>query len=224
MNKFCVYTAIIGEPDILPVSQVIGDFDYICFTNVADQLKDKSPWKLINIDEKYTDDHANRLASKYYKTHPHEFVSDYDYSLWLDGNAVTLKNPKVAADKFLSTNDMAMFIHPNLYGGLCKEVSTCLALKLGNPDDLNRQLHDYTVAGIDIHNRLWMGGYLLRRHNEKDVIGLNELWWRDIHRYSLRDQISLAAVINYTNFPVKTIMEKFGEYFGVGVHFKRNRS
>lgn len=80
----CFYTAIIGVPgqqcDILGKITPIPGWDYICFTN--QEFSESLGWKIIRIEYNGV---KPALESKYYKWMSHEWLSDYDVTIWLDG-------------------------------------------------------------------------------------------------------------------------------------------
>ena len=61
--------------------------------------------------------------------------------------------------------------------------------------------------------------WLLRRHNDKDIILLMENWWGLINKYSIRDQLSLPFCIWRHNTKTKLIPSDLsGNFFDVNPH------
>ena len=93
MKRVAVYTAIFGGYDNLESPKVVDpNVDYICFTD-SDLKSDV--WNIKKVPAIYND--STRCARKY-KLLPHRYLSDYDISIWVDGNIVIHGN----IDKFLS--------------------------------------------------------------------------------------------------------------------------
>ena len=44
------------------------------------------------------------------------------------------------------------------------------------------------------NNGLWANGVLIRKHNDPDIIKMNEMWWQEIQNGSRRDQLSAPYV------------------------------
>ena len=80
-NRVVVYTAIFGKKDDLIEPLVVPkNCDFICFTDLPLASK---VWKVRNITRPHPD--ATRAARRV-KLLPHEFVPEYETSLWVDGN------------------------------------------------------------------------------------------------------------------------------------------
>lgn len=136
------------------------------------------------------------LNAKVYKVLSHLFVED-GYSVWVDGNIfVNVPEEKLVED-FLKEHDIAVFRHPyrkTIYeeGGACR----CL----DDPNIITEQLASHpNIEGLA------ECGMIIRRHTE-EIKRLNEKWWAEICRYSVRDQLSFPYVfkkVNYINGNVR---------------------
>ena len=99
--KIAIYTSIFGGYDNLHEDQIQMDgVDYICFTD-SDIKSDV--WNIVKSTPIYND--PNRNAKKY-KILPHRYLSEYDYSVWIDGNFNT-----IADIRQLCTNEYQVFDH-----------------------------------------------------------------------------------------------------------------
>ena len=70
---------------------------------------------LIKIDVDKQQDIAkeyNRNAKKY-KLLPHRYLSEYEYSLWIDGNFTVVGNIDILVEKYLKDANIAFFNHQN---------------------------------------------------------------------------------------------------------------
>jgi len=56
------------------------------------------------------------------------------------------------------------------------------------------------VIKFPSHAGLWETGVLLRKHNDRELVLLNELWWDIVKLYSKRDQLSFPVVFSDYNF------------------------
>lgn len=85
MNKKVVYTSIIGGYDTLIQPPAIDEsFDYICFVKKGQrQSRKQGIWSIEEIPYDCTND---KQLSAYTKLQPHVVLSQYDFSLWIDGN------------------------------------------------------------------------------------------------------------------------------------------
>ena len=83
-NKNVVYTCITGGYDTLTEPEFVSDgFDYVCFTDNVDLNSDV--WEIRPLP-KETDSLSQVKKQRYVKLNPHLLLSDYDISIWVDGN------------------------------------------------------------------------------------------------------------------------------------------
>ncbi len=196
MSSVVVYTAVFGDRDILkdPIS-VNSNFDYVCYTDNPDAHKCKK-WNMIKIDRNNELD-PNR-AAKIYKILPHRYFPQYDISIWTDGN----KLPKTDLLGYINTmkdKHIVLLSYMPSRGrtpGLHSECQYCIKRNLDDKNIIFKQWEDYAKDGYEEHDKsLYFCGMFCRKHNEQDVIDLNEDWWEQICKYSRRDQISFPYVV-----------------------------
>lgn len=149
----------------------------------------------------YEDFRRNEVMKpKYHKIFPPE---SYDYSVWIDGT-ITVKDISHLAKnvkRVLGKNDIALFQHP-LRDSWLQELQECAELALDDSKYFERQLKDYT-DNIPL-NGLYECSVIIRR-NTKEMKKFNHVWWKEIKKYSTRDQISLPAALYKTNTEVSII-------------------
>ena len=197
MSKSVVYTAIFGNYDTLSDPQAISkDCDYICFT---DDYKLKSDvWGIRVIDLPIPNDYSR--SNRYIKINPHEFLSEYEYSLYLDGNIVLKGILEIAG--VLDDCSIAIEEHP-CRDCIYKEAIECKRLELGVASEIDRQIEDYRDIDFPEHAGLWANWMIFRRHNEPDLIEREREWWEHIAKYSWRDQISFPVA--FKEYPIRTL-------------------
>ena len=199
--KKVIYTAIFGDYDNLvePYHQQ-KDFDFICFTDNKDlQTPPDSVWTVKYVKPLYSD--STRNARKY-KLLPHRFLSEYDVSIWMDGNQHIVGDFYELTDKYLSNKDLACYDHEQCKldprGCVYQEAQAILWLGNNDPnknfkDDpqiIVNQVNKYQEEGYPQNNKLIVSGVLLRKHNEPLVVETMELWWEELKYNSKRDQLS----------------------------------
>ncbi|MBI3571975.1 DUF616 domain-containing protein [Candidatus Kaiserbacteria bacterium] len=198
MSRLAVYTAIFGKKDALhePLVHPPG-CDFICFT---DQDFRSRTWQVVKVVPPLPD--PTRSARRY-KILAHEYLPEYDVSVWVDGNVVVRGDVGELVDRYLRDVNMAVFDHARSrsmpIGSLRAELTELLAMERAgkHQDDaalLARQYDAYVREGYpDTGGLLWSLA-LLRRHNEPDVIAAMERWWEELSRWSKRDQMSFNYV------------------------------
>ena len=189
-NKIVIYTALLGGCDeLLDPLQEIKGCDFVCFT---DDPKLKSDvYEIILCKAKFDD--PNRSA-KIYKLLPHKFLPKYEFSLWVDGNVIIkLSNIELFIQKFLGKNNFAALSHPER-DCIYDEYKVCLEQKRGEVDLMKKQIQDYRKEGYPSNNGLIAGTILLRKHMASEVRNFDEGWWKEVQKYSRRDQLSFPYV------------------------------
>jgi hypothetical protein len=213
-NKVVIYTAIFGGFDELLEPEYIPEgCDFVCFTD-SDFKSDV--WDVRKVIPYYEQPVRN---SRYYKTKPHVYLSNYDISIWIDGTFIVRKDVNDLIEKYLSNVNMACFNHNNtsLDPHNCIYYSADYILHLGNknyninpsrglkaykddPKLITSQIEKYKKEGYPKDNGLVISGILFRRHNELDVIKVMEDWWIEINYHSHICQLSLPYVFWKNNF------------------------
>ena len=178
MGKINIYTSIYGGRDKLsrPKDEFLDGCDFASFTG-----------------------DGGLLDAKRHKVLPHRYFQDYEISVWIDGNVELLDNIRPIIRKFLRKGNMAVLRHPaeSLEGVtpyMYREAEVCLLQGVGNPKDIKRQVDAYRKEGCPADREAVMLSVIIRRHNEPSVIEFDKEWWRQINKYSYRDQISFPYV------------------------------
>lgn len=181
-----VYTAILGDYDTLYTPLVPKNgITYICFTDNPNLKSDY--WDIVYVDKP---DNPRRQG-KYYKILPHLFLRDYDISIWVDGNTIIKKDLRVFIHNYLKCSNLLFISHDLRICGY-EEAAACLFYNLGEKNIIINQLNKYYNAGFPSEYGMYCGGFIVRKHNEKDVISMMNSWYGEVTKYSLRDQLSLG--------------------------------
>ena len=208
MNKNVIYTAIFGGYDNLTEPSFIPDgWDFVCFTD-SDIKSDV--WDVRKVKPLYKD--STRNARKY-KILPHRFLSEYDVSVWVDGNILIRNNLNELVDDYLQDCNIAMMNHnKNVLDPrdcIYEEAQTILYFGKKNnnykddPKLIISQTEKYKHENYPQKNGLAVTMEVLRKHNEKDVIDTMNIWWDEIKYGSKRDQLSFNYSAWKTNLNFK---------------------
>lgn len=187
-NKKVVYTCISGNYDILEDPKFINnDFDYVCFT---DQKFKTNIWKLKPIPENLKD-LSSVKKQRYIKINAHEFLPEYDFSIWIDGNVDIKADLNNYIAKNCSERDISVFVgqHPKR-NCIYDEGTECIRQKKDTKENVEKQLIVYKAEGMPKNYGLPQTCIMLRRHNEESCKKLMKAWWEQVKRYSHRDQLS----------------------------------
>lgn len=204
-----VYTAVLGGYDRLRQQPATGD-RFVAFVDGASG-QDAGAWECITTECELRD---ARLTARWHKIMTHRVLEDCEYSLWIDGSIAIAQERSVAslAEEFLKDADIATFRH---YTRDCiyDEAWHCIHQGLDNKAVIYAQVENYTAAGYPQNAGLVETCVILRRHS-KTVERLNESWWQEVTRHSVRDQISFNFVarklgIPYATFPGSILANPF---------------
>jgi len=178
--KIAVYTAICGNhgrytPLLVPTD--LDGFDFIPFLN-----------------------NKGRLEARKFKMLPHKYLPEYDVSMWIDGAAGIAGNAASIIKNILkqAKGDFIVCTHPGRYEGdtkpitIYEETERCVRFKRGGVNKIKIQIEAYKKAGCPANRQIVSTAAIIRRHNKKKVIRFDELWWKEIQKYSMRDQVSFA--------------------------------
>jgi len=220
-----IYTAIFGEKDkLIKPKFVPKNCDFICFT---DSDFNSNVWKVKKVKPILKD--AVRSA-RMYKILPHKFLSEYNYSIWIDGNMIVRGDVNELIKGYLSKYNLATYDHKQTSdsrGCIYEEAEALIEMaKRGkykdDPNIIRKQIEKYKKEGYPSNNGLISSMVMLRRHNEPDVIKTMEDWWKEIKKYSRRDQLSFNYVAwkNKLNFVYLEGDSRDNKYFKHTLHQK----
>jgi hypothetical protein len=188
-KRIVIYTAISADYDTLNEPEhIIKGADYICFT---DKLSLKSTvWNIQPLPNKKVD--VVRRA-RFPKLLPHRLFPDHEISIWVDGSMKIKGNLLKLMKKTLAGYDIALCRHCRKRPSLAAEVDACLRKSKDDPKLLEKQLEAYSE--VDPKIPICETGLMLRRHLVPKVKKAMESWWKEILRFSNRDQVSFPYIV-----------------------------
>ncbi len=194
MNKKVIYTCCIGNYDSLQQPLAVDkDFDYICFSDKIPS-NDTGIWKYKKIG--FTHQEKTRI-SRYPKIMPHEVLTEYEYSVYVDANI------QITDKRFYD------YINDKIYSGcLIAQVNHCFPPINCTYDEI---IFAYKCSRVDFipalkqilylkfnhfprHYGLYENNLIFRRHNAPIVISISRQWWEEYLKLAPRDQFSLMYV------------------------------
>jgi hypothetical protein len=183
--KICLYTAIFGDYETLKKPLKIEGLDYICFTDNKNLTS--NDWKIIYIDR--DTDIPPGLFYKKIKCLSHEYLPEYDYTIWLDAN-FNIKNTnylKFLFDNFKG-NKILLYKHFCLAGiprdCIYLEGTYSTTIPKYNRERLLPQMNEYmNLHEYPENNGLYQSGFIMRNNKDTDVIEFNKSWLKEIERF-----------------------------------------
>ena len=187
-----VYMAIIGGYDklILP-DELVFDWDYVLFTDA--HIEGISPFEVRS--PLYKDNDTVRVA-RYHKLNSHLVLSEYDYSIWIDGN-IQLKSHyfrELISDEIDIGTEILLRKHPDR-SCTYQEILKCRELLKDDFGLMSKQLDRYRDEKLPEDAGLFETNVVLRSHKSERVIRFNEYWWNELSKGSRRDQLSCVYAL-----------------------------
>jgi len=203
MTDTTVYSCVTGKYDkvrsTLLASPLVPEEDvrYVLFTDAVQSLErfqsrhTTVSWELHPL--RWRHPLCSRRTARWHKLHSH-LVTDTTYSVWVDGSQKIKARPLGAdlVQPLMHQEVLAAFKHPDRTC-VYQELQACRRLRKDNPQLMQRQINRYQLEGYSPFHGLAETACVIRERQE-EVIAFNELWWEQLEKYSLRDQLSF----NYT--------------------------
>lgn len=205
-NKKVVYTCITGGYDsLIEPSYITEGFDYVCFTDNPGMKSDI--WEIRPLP-KETEGLSQVKKQRYVKINPHLLLSDYDISIWVDGN-ITLKGDLNEFINNTITDRVYVYIpkHPSR-NCIYTESRAVLSMRKDKPEIVNKQMDRYKKEGFPNDFGLPQSNIILRLHNNTDCIKLMAEWWKELKDNSHRDQLSFNYALWKNNNVKVTYLDK----------------
>lgn len=187
MNKNVCYTCIFGNYEkIKDPKYISSNFDYICFTDNENLKSEK--WKIIYVNNLNNIELKKR--NRCLKALPHIILSNYEYSIYIDGSLQILDDLNIIKDNICKEHKLYTFKHP-VRNCSYQEFFGCLYYKKDDPKRMYEQLLKYFSEGFPFNYGLAETCILCRYHNDDICKNIMNTWWNEINNHSNRDQLSL---------------------------------
>jgi len=207
--KIVVYTCITNDYDsLVDPTYVDQSLTYLAF--VSDEKITSSVWQIKKID---IDQELGPVkTARKIKILAHQYLSEFDCSIWVDGNIDVIGDVKGLIDK-LESPLFVGFKHP-FRNCIYSEGKACIKHNKDKKEIIIDQLLGYRKEGYPENAGLIESNVLIRMHNSSSVIKLMEFWWQEVRDKSRRDQLSFNYSVWKTesNF-VKIINENARDSF-----------
>lgn len=186
-----VYTCITGGYDAIPChAYVDDDWDYILFTD-NEELIEQAYIYHWEVRRNPFNDLDNVRNARYCKINAHKVCTEYQYSLYLDGNIIVNNN-----SIFMNTNNLikqhtiiAIPIHP-MRTCIYDEADVVKQYHIDYSQIVDKQIAFLKSEQYPMQNGLFETGIIFRKHHNERLVAAQELWWKMLTRFSKRDQLS----------------------------------
>ena len=215
-GKGAVYTVITGKYDNLLEPEFIDDnWDYYCYTDNPEAIC-SSVWKKIQIQ---SDESSPILKQKQLKFKPYEYLSDYDYTIYVDGSILINGDIRSLINGYSRGCSMLCMPHPTRFT-LREEAEAIISLGKAESDKVYEQIKSYYDQGYKDDTVLISGGFLVRSNKDDKLNRVMDDWWKENLTYTTRDQLSFGYCCwkNDYEFDVMNIDICNNEYIQLNNH------
>ncbi|MCF8463907.1 MAG: DUF616 domain-containing protein [Flavobacteriales bacterium] len=192
MSKTLVYTAIFGSEDssisLSNRDAAPANTDFICFTDNPNLQSED--YIIVFVKPNFSDPTRNARQIKVCGT---EHMKDYTVAIWHD-YSLTMDCSKLSElIEFASKYTISLFNHDETCS--YAEARKCIELKKDKVSVLVTQMLVYALAKkLPTRNGVFETGIIVIDVETYFGSPLQLKWWRDIDRFSKRDQLSLPCI------------------------------
>ena len=193
VSKKIVYTAIVGNCDIIPIihNYIREDWQYVCFTDNKTLLRlgRFGHWKILPLE-------FSRLGStqnaRWHKTHPFELFAACEKTLWIDANVNILTS---YIFELVENSDTDLLV-PKHYcrNSVYDELDAVMALSKEKTENINK-IKDFLLKNDMPEDYGLNETNIIYSKPTKRVVNLMRDWWQMIKIFSKRDQLSFSYVL-----------------------------
>jgi hypothetical protein len=189
----CVYTTLIGNYAKLNEQPLAASsrLPFICLTDDSDLQSET--WQIRHVKTLFGMDPVR--SQRALKLRPHEYLSGFDASLYIDNSVLLKIEPEQLIERYLADSGFCLPEH-SFRETLLEEFLEVEARGLDDPARIYEQLNHYMMEFPELlQERPYWTGILLRDHRNPKVRTMLELWWAHVQRYSRRDQLSINVAL-----------------------------
>ena len=208
-----IYTVITGNYDTIKQPLVVEEcVEYVLFTNNP-EIREAGVWKVVQIPSEQwqgrTERENNILLSRKVKMLPHKYLPEgAEWSIYIDADMV-IKRPLTELLNNLHSETLFAAFRHSYCKNVQEEIEDLLAKNMVQPEQVKEQWQKYVECGFKDDLGISENGLLIRRHNDRLVQKLMQLWWSEYQQGCLRDQVSLMPCMYKANFvPYFQFIEK----------------
>lgn len=176
-GKGVVYTCLLGGNDKLYQPEYRNVYwDYICITDKEELWGTRQGTWECRKPEFHEDEKKSMLFYKY-KIKPYEFLSEYDYSIWIDPQMQIIGE----LEKFYKIyGKNASFLSFTSYGS--DDMYDIYNTSLAEDDDniaYRLKMHQSRKEGYPEHYGLISSRLMIRNHRDEQLRAVMEEWWKE---------------------------------------------
>ena len=190
--KWVVFSAVFKNYDkVFPALHRMPGVDQVLFTD--DPSLCVTGWKTVPVDVR--DFPSGKAANVHYRALSHRYLSEYDVSLYIDGNVRIIRQPlKLFAEFEASSADIGIFPHTDR-NTVSEELTTCADFGLADTNVMRAEYTAHAADGFGDNVGLFDSSIIFKNHTSPRLNAAMEHWDRSFQHYKTRDQLSLPYII-----------------------------
>lgn len=205
-QRIAVYTCVVGGYDGIqvPVCE-FENVDHYLFTDRPEAYeKYADVYKIVAVPEEILAK-GNILANRYLKFHPGEFLPEYDYTIYVDGNVRAVSDIRKLVTKCSKKTGIAMHTHRER-DCIYDEAIVCKLYHRGNPADMQKQVAKYAEEQFPAHFGMNEATVIVCDNKNTTAAELLHKWWEEfVASGSNRDQIAWPYVLWKNGYTIEDI-------------------
>lgn len=191
--KKAIYCVITGNYDTLKPIVSFSGWDCICFTDDPDM--NVRGWEMRVLPKSDSPVRQQRGI----KILAHEFLPDYDLTIYMDGNMEAVRDPSGLIRQF--RGGLMTKTHPRR-NCVYQEGQRCIELGKADAGEIRNQLKGYIDSDVPAQGGMWETGVIIRDRSAKDFC---EAWHDELTKGTHRDQIAISAAVHKTGFKIQGV-------------------
>lgn len=203
-NRKVIYMCITGDYDNLEEIKghyyINPEWDYVCFTDNQEYLKQKTVgiWQIKKLQYTKLDNTRN---NRWHKVNPHLLFKNYDESIYLDSN-INILSPYLFKEIKERDEDLLLPKHAGNFS-IYHEFNWALKKQVDKPELIMKACEEIMNNGFPFFYGMPECNIIYRRHNSRLVKEIMTEWWYWIERYAKRDQLSFSYLLWKHHLTVK---------------------
>src|SRR5208337_2377479 len=214
----CVYTTLIGGYEKLKEQPIAltSRVPFICLTDDPD-LRSET-WQVQHVPTLFSMDPIR--SQRALKLRPHEYLPNFDCSLYIDNTVLLTRPPEELIEEHLSTSGFCLPKH-SYRDTVLDEFLVVARTGLDDQNRIFEQLNHYSIEVPEVlQEKPYWSGILLRDHRNPIVRTMLEVWLAHVLRYSRRDQLSVNLAFRCAGLkPATLCIDNFASWFHSWPHF-----
>ena len=190
--KRVIFTAVFENYDkVFPALHNVRGVDCVLFTD-SPSLR-VAGWRTLPVDIRAFA--SGKAANNHYRALAHWYLSDYDTSLYIDGNVRVIRPTlKLFSEFEASGADLGIFPHPER-NTVSEEIAACAVLGLAEEDVMRAEYEANADDGFGDDFGLFDCSIDFKNHTSPRLHAAMEHWDRLFQHYKTRNQLSLPYII-----------------------------